>query len=380
MLFMRKSIFFIFALAYFPSLIFAQKNRNSGLFLEAQITQGGVIKSNAFVKGENKEGIPIDSYSATDLRVGWQTTGKQVWHHHHKLPYYGVGIHSLVFSNEEEIGYPNALYFFFGGPFSRKAKSSFDYEFSFGLSSNWKPYDAIDNPFNVAIGSYNNAYIDARIKHLWYFSKRFSLDTGIRVTHFSNGAIKLPNSGINLIAPTIGIRYDVVARNSKPVDPDELSENILTKEFNVIVASGKRSVRGTETPNQKMVELLNVSLEHLWPSGNKYKYGLGLDVGIDENRNLLIEGNEITIAGTSQQIFGGVSAIGQFRANRLGVQAEIGTEMYSSQEFHLPGNLYQRIGLRYYLFDNLITGINIKAKNFSVADYIEWSLGFSFPY
>ena len=53
-------------------------------------------------------------------------------------------VNNIVFSNAEEIGYPAALYFFFGAPFYRKAKSSFDYEFSFGLSHNWKPYDRVD--------------------------------------------------------------------------------------------------------------------------------------------------------------------------------------------------------------------------------------------
>ena len=101
---------------------FAQKYRNSGLFFETQITQGGVLKSNDFVRGDNKKGRPINNYSASDIRIGWQTRGSQAWQHAHKLPYYGICIHSMVFSNAEEIGYPAALYFFFGAPFARKAK------------------------------------------------------------------------------------------------------------------------------------------------------------------------------------------------------------------------------------------------------------------
>ncbi|NLA62350.1 MAG: hypothetical protein GX857_03880, partial [Bacteroidales bacterium] len=164
---------------------FAQKHRNSGLYFETHATQGIVLQSNDFVRGDNREETPINDFSATDLRIGWQTTGDKAWHHAHNLPYYGIGIHSIVFSNEDEIGYPAALYFFFGAPFARKGKSSFDYEFSFGLSHNWKPYDVADNPFNVAIGSYRNAYIDGKIKYVRYLSKRVSLDAGVRVTHFS---------------------------------------------------------------------------------------------------------------------------------------------------------------------------------------------------
>ena len=209
------------------SPLFSQKYRNSGLFLETHFTQGKVLKSNAFVRGDNKDSLPISNFSATDFRIGWQTRGREAWHHAHKLPYYGLGIHSMVFSNAEEIGYPTALYFFFGAPFFRKEKSSFDYEFSFGLSHNWEPYDDIDNPFNLAIGSYKNAYIDAKIKYVWYFSKKVSMDVGVRVTHFSNGAMKMPNAGINLFAPFVGLRYDLIAKD--PIPLEQLAKQKIEK-------------------------------------------------------------------------------------------------------------------------------------------------------
>ena len=357
---------------------FSQKYRNSGLFLETHQTQGKVLKSNDFVKGDNKDGLPINDFSANDFRLGWQTRGTEAWHHSLNLPYYGIGIYNMVFSNEEEIGYPAALYFFFGAPFSRSSKSSFDYEFSFGLSHNWKPYDDINNPFNLAIGSYRNAYIDAKIKYAWYFSKKFSLDAGLRVTHFSNGAIRMPNAGINLLAPFIGLRYDLIEKDPMPFDLLENKKVETTEEFNIIIASGKRSIKHTLTPNHQMASLLNVSLEYLKPASDIFKYGVGIDLGIDENRNLTIDGDNVELASKNKQIFSAVSVIGQFRANRLGVQAGIGYEFINNGKLHFSNDTYQRIGLRYYLFNHLFAGIAIKANKFSTADYIEWSLGYSF--
>lgn len=356
---------------------YAQKYRNSGLFFETHLTQGKVLKSNDFVRGDNKGGVPIKDFSATDFRIGWQTRGSKAWHHELNLPYYGLGVYSMVLSNEDEIGYPAAIYFFFGGPFARKARSSFDYEFSFGLSYNWQPYDDINNPFNVAIGSYENAYIDGKIKYEWYFSKKLSLSTGIRLTHFSNGAIRLPNAGINLIAPFVGLRYDILSKDPIPIDQLKTQKIETTEEFNVVVASGKRAVKGTYTHNHRMVSMINVSLEYLRPAGYKFKYGAGIDIGVDQNRGLLSFGNNVVLARRNKQIFTGASAIGQFRANRLAVQAGIGYEFINSGKLHFSNDLYQRIGLRYYLFNHLFAGINIKAINFSRADYIEWSVGYS---
>lgn len=374
---MKKLIPLTLLLLHIASLSYSQKYRNSGLFFETHLTQGKVLKSNDFVRGDNKEGIPIKDFSATDFRIGWQTKGSKAWHHEHNLPYYGIGIHSIVFSNAEEIGYPAALYFFFGAPFSQRAKSSFDYEFSFGLSHNWEPYDKINNPFNLAIGSYRNAYVDAKIKYAWYFSKKLSLDAGIRVTHFSNGAMKFPNAGINLFAPFVGLRYDLIAKDHVPREQLNTKNVASTEEFNILIASGKRSVKNTLTPNHQMVSLVNISLEYLKPAGPIFKYGVGLDLGIDENRNLTIDGNDIALAPMKRQIFSALSIIGQFRANRLAVQAGIGYEMLNNGKLHFSNDMYQRIGLRFYPYKHIIAGIAIKANNFSTADYIEWSLGYS---
>lgn len=128
-----------------------------------------------------------------------------------------------------------------------------------------------------------------------------------------------------------------------------------------------------------MASLLNVSAEYLKPAGDIFKYGVGLDIGIDQNRNLAIDGNNVQFASTKQQFFSALSVIGQFRANRLAVQAGIGYELLNNGKFHFSNDFHQRIGLRFYLHKHLFAGIAIKAINFSTADYIEWSIGYTLP-
>lgn len=128
-----------------------------------------------------------------------------------------------------------------------------------------------------------------------------------------------------------------------------------------------------------MASLLNLSLEYLKPAGNIFKYGVGLDIGIDQNRNLGIDGNIVQFGTTKQQLFSALSVVGQFRANRLAVQADIGYEMLNDGKFHFSNDFHQRIGLRFYLHKHFFAGIAIKANNFSTADYIEWSVGYSLP-
>ena len=356
--------------------VYSQKRPNYGLYIEHVFSQGEVLKTNDFVKGINKKGIPINDFTASDIRIGWQTRGTEQWHHVLKFPYYGVGFYNSLFSYKEEIGHPTALYFFFGGPFSFKKKSSFDYEFGFGLSSNWKPYDEIENPFNLAIGSYMNAFVDFKAGYSWYFGKKFSLKTGARLTHFSNGALRHPNHGINLASLFLGVRYDFVAREDILNTIPFPEYDTPAEEITLAVVLGERSVKNTATPNLKRVSLKSLSLGYLKPGGGLYKYGLGLDVGLDENRWVVVNKDSVELAPRKEQIFLGIAPIGQFRTNRVAVQAGLGYEIISGGKF-LQNQFYQRIGLRYYFTKQLFSEIAIKATNFSQADYIEWSLGFN---
>ena len=85
--------------------------------------------------------------------------------------------------------------------------------------------------------------------------------------------------------------------------------------------------------------------------------------------------DSVTLAPRKEQIFLGLAPIGQFRANRIALQAAFGYEVMSGGVF-VKNQFYQRVGIRYYLSKHLFAGIAIKATNFSKADYIEWSLGF----
>lgn len=356
--------------------VYSQEKRNYSLFIENVISHGKVLKTNDFVRGMNQKGSPVSDFTAYDTRVGWQTQGTKQWHHNLKLPYYGIGLFNSLFSHKEEIGHPSAIYFFFGGPFISKPKSSFNYEFGFGLSSNWKPYDEIENPFNLAIGSHMNAFIDLKMAYSWYLGKKFSLNAGIRTTHFSNGALKHPNAGINLFSPFIGLRYDFTARedfiNSIPTP----EQDTPTDEFSIGIVLGERSVKHTTTRNIKSVSLKSISLGYLKPGGGVFRYGPGLDVGIDENRGITVKEDSVELAPFKEQLFLGIAPIGQFRVNRLALQAGVGYELLSGGKF-VKNQFYQRIGLRYYLTEQLFAGIAIKSSNFSKADYIEWSLVFN---
>ncbi len=375
----RYSILIIvLLLSILTSKLSAQEKGKKNLFIDLGVASGEIMKTNDYVNGINENGNPITDYAALDLRFGWQTSGENLWEQYLMLPYYGIGLHSSVFNEEEYFGKPWAAYFFFGGPFIKKPKYSFGYEFNFGMSYNWNPYDEDENPFNVAIGSRRNAYIDLRASYSRMLFKSLCFQAGLRFTHFSNGANAFPNSGLNIVSPFINLRYQITKHQQtlKPIDSLPSLKN--KNEFNVLFTFGDRSVEETETLNIGHVRLFCLASEFLWAAGNVFKYGVVTDLGIDGHRNIKVSGDNIETAPIEDQFFWGATVAGQFRADKLAVQAEVGLEFIHPGNDGIFNSFYQRIGLRYYIANKVILGVRIKATDFSVADYVEWSVGYSF--
>ena len=64
-----------------------------------------------------------------------------------------------------------------------------------------------ENEVNNAIGSNINAYIQLRFGLEWKIAKPLRLVTAFTYNHFSDGAVKLPNLGINTMTGTVGLIY-----------------------------------------------------------------------------------------------------------------------------------------------------------------------------
>ena len=108
----------------------------------------------------------------------------------------GVGFYSSTFNNED-VGEPNAFYYFFKMPFSfpSQKRLAFTYGAAFGLSYNFNPFDELDNPTNIFIGSYRNYYVHLEANVLYHVAPKFTIDAAIGFKHFSNGSFSLPNAG-----------------------------------------------------------------------------------------------------------------------------------------------------------------------------------------
>ena len=173
-----------------------------------------IIPTNRFLKGENNQSKALRGGLSAHLRYAFKFSLSSYVDRIYGGPYQGIGLAYYTFGNQKEIGNPATVYLLQGGSLARfDPRLALNYEWNFGLSSGWHPYDPDINPNNVIIGSKINAYLNTNLYLNWELSSRVDLTSGITLTHFSNGNTRFPNAGLNtclLYTSFIGCSFNCV--------------------------------------------------------------------------------------------------------------------------------------------------------------------------
>ncbi len=348
---------------------------------------GMFLQTHAFVKGENPENRRYGFFQSFTAQYGLQTDGRKLWQQLYGYPVWGVGAYSAWFPGDHELGYPFALYAYINAPFKRWKKWSLNYEVDFGISFNWKSHNLKENGYHYPIGSFTTVFFDFGINSVVQLSERLNLYFGLNFTHFSNGSVKLPNLGVNLVALRAGINY---LFNERP-DFISIEKPGYIKEWEWLI---------TFSPSLKQVgfDYINTSDDTTAVAFNygvytvstginrQISYKIKLGGGIDFSYNGAFGADTIMQNGMPEKAattFGEKFLIGVFPSfelviNRLSMVVQPGFYIFlpETESTDVP-TTYQRVGIRYYLPRNFVAGVNIRAYDFSKADFIEFNIGYT---
>ena len=138
-----------------------------------------------------------------ELSVQQVTFGRKSWQSRANYPTVGITFLYSGLGGFKEVGEVYALYPFMSFNCLESQKNQISLKLGIGLGYLTTHFDIKTNPKNTFIGSYANAAINLTAEYNRFITNRLSLAAFIGFTHFSNGARKAPNKGINL--PQIGI-------------------------------------------------------------------------------------------------------------------------------------------------------------------------------
>lgn len=390
---MRKLLFLFVALN--SLCLFANDSINKTKlphFIAVNATEGLVFQTNDFVSGDNR----IPHYTAFTLKYGFASKGDDWKDYTYGLPTLGVGVYVANFYRKRDLGTPFSVFLFQGAKLRQlNPRLSLNYEWNLGGSFNWKYYDPFDNPDNVALGSSVNVHVGGSLFLNWRLSKKFDLNTGVGFTHFSNGASSLPNSGLNMANAFVELVYhfnreEVISTLINPYPVPEYKKHIAHDlMFLISSREAKLDTVGTGLPSpygHRKYKVLGLSYAHMISNSYRYKWGPSIEATYDESSGVTSWREEhpetkkfydrAKLGKFNDRFSLGVSLKGEISMPAYAVFANLGYDIIHGNKE--DQRLYQILGVKVYLKDNLFGTFGIRATNFGKAQYLFWNLGYTF--
>lgn len=146
-------------------------------------------------------------FPAFEASVYQSTFGRNEWQILYNYPYIGCTFYHSNLGKFPELGKVYALYPFINYPLLRGETSQFTLKLGAGVAYLTRCFDHLENPYNFSIGSHINAAVNISFEYRQEITPRLSSVASIGLTHFSNGATKSPNYGLNTFSAALGATY-----------------------------------------------------------------------------------------------------------------------------------------------------------------------------
>jgi hypothetical protein len=347
--------------------------------------QGKVFPTNSFLSGTNIQQKPINAFRAISLQFTWQTNGRKLWEQIYDYPRFGAGVYKAFFINTSEPGNPLALYGTFCAPIHRWNRFSLNTEIGAGLAFNWNTYR--ENRYNLAMGGKVTVFVDTGVYFEYDAQNGIFLSGGAGFNHYSNGALKKPNLGINTFSPKISVGYNL-NRSQGKYREKIIPEFVKKNEVLLTAYTGwENMLYDLSVPDSIPIDggifynTYGIGATFKRQVSYKSKFGIGLMIDYYGTacRTFANPDSKRKNASFSNGLEISVYPSYEIVINKLSIIMQPGFFLYRKNYPYRTPFMYQRIGLNAALSENLSFGINMRAHRFSIADYIEWTIGYRLP-
>ena len=362
--------FSFFTLGFLTILGFASRGQDilpiAGYKFQPVVHYGFIIPHHPEMK-------VFTNHHITGLEVSLlkSSNGEKEWQLKFNYPVTGFSYFYSDLGNTGILGSVHAIYPCIDFLLIRSRNTLLTIRLGAGLSWFTKTFHRIDNYNNVAIGSHINSAICSELSAQFGLSSYLSLKMGASFLHFSNGAVKVPNYGINLPAIHIGLegtlkKISIIPRayQSQPVKFQPRLRVAMSGALKEIFPVGG-----------KQYYALNLSLNGLTPVSRYFISGLGLDITWDQSDKELLARQGIYVDNEAEIINYGVNLFGGLRIGKLDLCLHAGTYLYRKEKS--DNIIYDKIVASYTIFEKMQLYLTLKT-HFAKADYFAAGLGYQF--
>jgi hypothetical protein len=349
-------------------------------FVRVGYSPARVLTASPFVSGENVA-------RTLTFELGRQTDGSRDWHRVYNYPSYGVGFYVGRFDHDRELGHPFATYGFFSWPFPVSNRAQLTADVGLGVSWNWNRFDPATNPTNTAFGSNLAYHVDGGLSLRLLATERASVYAGLNVTHWSNGATTLPNLGLAVVGPKIGLRYNFAAQTVPArTRAEDLPPFEPSWEFVVGGAgSGKTAAAATNSTidvvdRWRHFGAFNITTglqRHFYRFG---KVAIGADLSYDGATGArvdVVDGHQVESRAPLDGRFGlGLYGGYEHVIARFSILFQLGYTVWRGFDDEEVPRLYERYGSRFYFSDHFWGTFAVRSIKVRKANFLELGLGY----
>lgn len=355
-----------------------------------EVRPAWVIPTNAFLKGGGQAWKPIKQSLSAHLNYSFRFPQNSTIDRIYSGVYQGFGAAYYSFNDQRQLGDPIAFYLLQGARIARIAPNvSLNYEWNFGLSIGWKPYNYETNPNNTTMGSKINAYINTNFYLNWALSPLFDLTSGVTFAHFSNGNTKLPNAGLNKVGLKVGLTCNFNRQRNPASQPEQ---TLLIPPFArhisydlMVFGSWRRKgiiLEDLKLTSPESYSVIGFNFTPMYNISRKFRCGISFDGVFDESTDIY---SEDFIVGSSPEFFKkpwykqlalGISGRAEFVMPYFTIGIGMGSNVLYQGKDHK--GFYQVISLKVATTRNSFLHIGYNLHNFETPNYLMLGIGYRF--
>ena len=363
------------------------------MFLAINLSAGSSLPTKK-ITSDGKYKTP--QFSALTLKYGVKARGDSWQDHFYGMPHKGIGVYLPRFSMRKELGDPFSVFLFQGAQIKRINKNvSFDYEINLGASFNWNRFNAYTDPMFIVFGSSTNVHLAGNWYFNWRLSKRFDLHAGANITHFSNGALRTPNNGLNNVSPFVEIVYNLQKEKTSPNSngmayPPPAFKKGTAHDFNLLFTTHTVKLDSAENgliskyPRQRF-KVAGISYSYMFHNTRRFKWGPSMELLYDESVNTTFKGETNPLTGEYREYYqlgkmadrfsAGLSLKGEFCMPGYSIFTNLGYDVYHKDR--RKEHFYQIYGVKVFLLDSLFATFSVRSTKLAHSQYLYLSVGYS---
>lgn len=244
-----------------------------------------------------------------------------------------------------------------------------------GLSYATNPYNSTTNPSNVAYGSH---FMPSSYFQLGYVQpniyENFGLEAQLFFVHHSNGATKMPNTGTNLLAATIGVNYRFEASPNLWENPNQSTHSLQKIRLLTHLRTGMNQSYVLGIPSQPFV---NLSTAVQYANNSKNAWSTGVDAFFSYSIKKTMAYEQVAYPEKKRSTNAHWGRAGFFVGyerpiSQVALEAQVGYYIFDKYKDY--GKFYQRVGLKYPFSSKWFASMGLKT-HLAKAEALEFGLG-----